>query len=147
MSGHDSIRILVIEDDDPVRQMLDRALRTDGYDVVSLADVPGQANGSLGKVDLVVTNARMPDLSGEDLIREIHLHWPGVPILHLDDLTRPLSSSMPTHVPSLMKPFSIESLLLAVEHLTTRESSAGKRDAPADGSDIAVLNQDSQPVR
>jgi hypothetical protein len=33
---------------------------------------------------------------------------------------------MPIHVPSLMKPFSIESLLLAVEHLTTRESPAGE---------------------
>ena len=126
MASHDSIRILVIEDDDPVRQMLDRALRTDGYDVVSLPDIPGQLNGSLGQVDLVVTNARSPHLSGEDLITGIHRHWPGVPILHLDDLTRPLSSSMPTHVPSLMKPFSIESLLLAVEHLTTRGSLNGE---------------------
>lgn len=122
MPGHDRIRILVIEDDDPVRQLLDRALRTDGYEVVSLGEFPGQPNGAPGKVDLVVTNARTPYLSGEDLISEIHRHWPGVPILHLDDLTRPLSSSMPTHVPSLMKPFSIESLLLAVEHLTTRRN-------------------------
>jgi DNA-binding response OmpR family regulator len=126
MASHNSIRILVIEDDDPVRQMLDRALRTDGYDVVSLADIPVHPNGLLGRVDLVVTNARMPYLSGDDLIGEIHRHWPGVPILHLDDLTRPLSSSMPIHVPSLMKPFSIESLLLAVEHLTTRGSPAGE---------------------
>jgi DNA-binding response OmpR family regulator len=116
MTAGRTIRILLIEDDAAVRRMLERALSLADYQVVCL-DQPEAMDGK--RFDLIVTNTRVPYLSGKELVDEIHRDWPGIPILHLDDLTRPLSAALPSGVPSLMKPFSIESLLLAVEHLTS----------------------------
>jgi DNA-binding response OmpR family regulator len=125
MTGNRTIRILLIEDDAAVRRMLARALSMAGYEVVSPSEQQGDgANGK--QFDLIVTNTRVPYLSGKELVEEIHRDWPGIPILHLDDLTRPLSAALPSGVPSLMKPFSVESLLLAVEHLTSNRDRPGR---------------------
>jgi DNA-binding response OmpR family regulator len=118
MSADRTRRILVVDDEPAVRAMVARALREEGYEVVGVGD--GQAGLTAAETadvsyDLVVTNSYMPHLSGEQLIAELRRLYPGLPILHLDDLSRP--SELPDDIPNLTKPFSLDRLIQAVRGL------------------------------
>jgi two-component system, cell cycle sensor histidine kinase and response regulator CckA len=109
-------RVLVVDDEPAIRDLLVRALGMAGYDVVAVAD--GEAglvaarNAEL-PYDLVVTNSYMPSLSGEELIGHLRNLYPGLPILHLQDLVHPIGPNA-SSVPTLYQPFSIDALLEAV---------------------------------
>jgi hypothetical protein len=62
----------------------------------------------------------MPHLSGEELVDELRRRFPGLPILHLDDLSRPIGAKLPPDVPNLAEPFNVDSLLSVVAHLLNR---------------------------
>jgi DNA-binding response OmpR family regulator len=108
-------RVLVVDDEPAIRDLLVRALGMAGYDVVAVAD--GEAgliaarNAEL-PYDLVVTNSYMPSLSGEELIGQLRNLYPGLPILHLQDLAHPIGPNARS-VPTLYQPFSIDALLEA----------------------------------
>jgi DNA-binding response OmpR family regulator len=59
------VRILVVDDDHAVRRSIDRALRLEGYDVVT---VPSGGEGleamALTPVDAVILDLGLPDLDG-----------------------------------------------------------------------------------
>jgi two-component system, cell cycle sensor histidine kinase and response regulator CckA len=109
-------RVLVVDDEPAIRDLLVRALGMAGYDVVAVAD--GEAgliaarNAEL-PYDLVVTNSYMPSLSGEELIGQLRNLYPGLPILHLQDLAHPIGPNA-SSVRTLYKPFGIDALLQAV---------------------------------
>jgi len=74
--------ILVVDDDEPVRVMLARLLRTRGYTTVLAANA-AEARRVLGgsEPDLVITDIVMPGESGIDLRRWIAGESPGLPVL------------------------------------------------------------------
>jgi DNA-binding response OmpR family regulator len=113
-------RILIVEDDSGVRRVLTRALVDAGYDVVAMED--GQAGWDAARTadapyHLVVTNNRMPHMSGTELVGHLREQFPGIPVLHLDDLSHPRPSALPADVPSLYKPFSVARLVDEVGRL------------------------------
>ena len=65
--------VLVADDDRAIRMVLDRALTGEGY------EVRATDNGSTlwswveaGEGDIVITDVRMPDVNGLDLVPQIH---------------------------------------------------------------------------
>ena len=75
-------RVLVVDDEPSMRQMLSFALRREGYDV-STADDGRAALDAIrdGRFDLVVTDVRMPDVSGVELLREAKRLDPSLSII------------------------------------------------------------------
>ena len=75
--------LLVLEDDAPIRQRLVRALSTESQFDVREAESIGAARRLLRQVtpDLLMTDLRLPDGHGTDLIREVHRSTPKVEIL------------------------------------------------------------------
>ena len=70
--------ILVIDDEKNIREGLAMALEDEGYEVIT-AD-----NGKTGldialkdEVDLVITDLKMPEISGEEVLREVISKNPG----------------------------------------------------------------------
>src|SRR5215216_2050181 len=63
-----SPRILVVDDEQPVQQLLDRTLRSEGYDVVPALDGE-QALDEISKqpFDLVMLDVMLPKLDGLEL--------------------------------------------------------------------------------
>jgi len=113
-------RLLVVDDERTVRHMLERVLTAEGYEIVGLEDGAAgltAASTAEGLFDLVITNNYMPHRSGEELVAELRGRFPGLPILHLDDLSRPIGAKLPPGVPSIPKPFNIDSLLTVVTYL------------------------------
>jgi DNA-binding NtrC family response regulator len=111
--------ILVVDDDDSVRGFVRRVLEDCG-DRVALAlhayqalDILSQVNGA---VRLVLTDVRMPGLSGVELLQRVRSRWPEVPCLCMTGYAEEhetLAALMPP-CPLLRKPFSMLELETAV---------------------------------
>lgn len=69
--------VLVVDDEDAVRSMLQAALLRDEYDIVS-AISPEDALRKLGVLtfEVVITDLRFPGIDGIHLLREIQRRWP-----------------------------------------------------------------------
>jgi DNA-binding response OmpR family regulator len=78
-----SPRILVVDDEQPVQQLLDRTLRSEGYDVVPALDGE-QALDEIAKqpFDLVMLDVMLPKLDGFEVCRRVRAHS-SVPIIML----------------------------------------------------------------
>ena len=77
-------RILVADDEKNIRQGLAAALELDGHEVALAADGEEALKiFSRGDIDLVLSDLRMPGLSGEELIEKIQSETPGTPVIVL----------------------------------------------------------------
>jgi two-component system nitrogen regulation response regulator NtrX len=109
-------RILIVDDEPGLRRTLERALTSQHYDVVAVAD-PNSAYQMLSEttVDLVLLDLRLPQIGGDTLYLAIIRQWP-----RLRDRVILMSGdpwSEQAHWPQellrcpvLAKPFSLESL-------------------------------------
>lgn len=75
-------RILVVDDEQIVRDLTVQVLERAGYDVVSV-DGSQRALELVDRedVDLVVSDVVMPGLSGVELLDEIRVRWPDLPVV------------------------------------------------------------------
>ncbi|MEW6566075.1 MAG: sigma-54 dependent transcriptional regulator [Spirochaetota bacterium] len=77
-------KLLVVDDEKNIREGLAAALQLEGHDVVVAADGDeAYKRFQKGDIDLVITDLRMPGLSGEELLRKINTESPGVPVIVL----------------------------------------------------------------
>jgi DNA-binding response OmpR family regulator len=78
-------RLLFVDDDNLVRELLGEALQHHGYDVVQAEDAKAAlawlATGQ--PVDLMITDFAMPDMNGLELIAEVLPSRPDLPIFLL----------------------------------------------------------------
>jgi DNA-binding response OmpR family regulator len=120
-------RILIVDDEGPIRALVERALREEGYDVVAVGDGVAGLDAVLTAVDpydLVITNNCMPRMEGNELIARIRAARPGLPILHLDDGSDPPDLHLPADIPNITKPFSMETLVSQIEEMLPRGDSS-----------------------
>ncbi len=108
------LKVLVIDDDPPIRKLLRMGLTTQGYDILDAT------NGKMGlellsqKPDLIILDLGLPDVNGLDLLSEIRERNERVPIVVLssrDDenaKVRALDFGADDYV---TKPFGMEELL------------------------------------
>jgi two-component system response regulator PilR (NtrC family) len=72
-------RVLVVDDERSMRELLSIVLRRDGYDVLVAAD--GKAAVEILKrerLDVLITDIRMPEMTGVDVLREAKTIDPGI---------------------------------------------------------------------
>jgi DNA-binding NtrC family response regulator len=112
--------ILVVEDDETVREFVRVALELAGYAVVTAAD-GGQGLAEYmtnpDRYDLLLSDVVMPNQTGPELVEIIRGIRPGVRVLFMSAYTGGTCSNpieMPPGVPLLEKPFGIDRLLQAV---------------------------------
>ena len=113
-------RILVVDDEQIVLELTVRVLERAGYDVVPVS-APERALELVdaGDLDLVVSDVVMPGLSGVDLLDEIRLRRPDLPVvLMTGGLPEPERTSEALRLGAtgiVYKPFSHAELRGAVE--------------------------------
>jgi DNA-binding NtrC family response regulator len=76
--------VFIVEDRDSLRRLMERALAQEGY-AVSTAAAAGEAVGRLAedRFDLVLTDLKLPDGSGLDVLRASREHQADVPVVVL----------------------------------------------------------------
>jgi CheY-like chemotaxis protein len=73
-------RILVVDDEDNLRDVLVEVLKRDGHEVDSAVDgTEGLRRAEGRRYDLVVTDLRMPGLEGPELYRALRRRYPDAP--------------------------------------------------------------------
>jgi CheY-like chemotaxis protein len=77
-------RILLAEDEDSLRELVARALKQDGHDVVSNCDGAAALEALMrddGRYDLLLTDIKMPIMDGIALALAASRDFPDMPIL------------------------------------------------------------------
>jgi len=76
--------ILVIDDEKNIRTGLATALELDGYEVLMASNgAEGLEIALHSDIDLVITDLRMPEVSGEEVLRRVTTETPGIPVIVL----------------------------------------------------------------
>ena len=113
-------RILVAEDDAPLRGHILRALAAGGHDTIATAD-GGEALDMLvrdnGRFDLLLTDIKMPVMDGIALALAVARDYPALPILLMTGYAdqRERASGLDALIKSVLgKPFTVADLNQAV---------------------------------
>ncbi len=117
--GSERQRIIVVEDQDAVRQMTARMLTAEGYEVAQARSVEEAkrflADG--GEVALVLSDVEMPGTGGRALARLLEHDPRSIPILFMSGYTNDsllLRGALPPNASFLAKPFTHASLRVAL---------------------------------
>lgn len=116
-------RILLVEDDVPLRQLMTRALGRMGHTVIECYDGVHALEclaGDWDSVDAVVLDYSMPRLNGTELAERLRAHRPELPLVFIsgygaDDL--PAEWRQAPHTAGLSKPFTPIRLAATVRRL------------------------------
>jgi DNA-binding response OmpR family regulator len=121
---NDAVRVLVVEDEQSLRDGIVDLLTGDGHQVTAVGDgVAGVEAGLRDPFDVVVLDLMLPRLDGMEVCRRLRSARPGMPILMLtargseDDKVRGLMEGADDYV---TKPFSARELLARVRVLGRR---------------------------
>lgn len=110
--------ILLVEDDDPVRELIGRALRANGFDVVAAASGEEALDLELDRhVDLLLSDVLLPNQNGFEVANQIHARSPHIPIVFMSgyyDQAVAEAAHLDISSTILQKPFAMADLL---EHL------------------------------
>ncbi|QYG92173.1 response regulator transcription factor [Iamia sp. SCSIO 61187] len=117
-------RLLLADDDDNLRSMLEAALRHHGYDVTAVAS-GREALAAAGETapDLIVLDVMMPDLDGFEVCRRLRSEGSRVPVVFLtardatEDKVRGLTLGGDDYV---VKPFSLDELVARTDAVLRR---------------------------
>jgi DNA-binding response OmpR family regulator len=141
------VRILVVEDDEEIAQVLQRSLRLEGYEVKLAGDgVQGLEEAHAFLPDLIVLDLGLPRLDGVDVAKRLRESGDEVPILILtarDALEARVEGLDVGADDYLVKPFERQELLARMRALLRRRPPRGM--APLRGGDL-MLNPDTHEV-
>ncbi len=143
-------RILVVDDEPGVRDMICDTLRLSGYEPFEAAD------GFLAlkwlrenSVDLIISDINMPNMDGYELLERLRAIGDETPALMLTargergDVTRGLRLGADDYV---TKPFGLEELMLRIAAILRRTIGSGEKSAEDIVCGPVVLNEDRHSV-
>ena len=124
-------RLLVVEDDDSIRETVGEALRVEGYEVLTCADGAQALSLLTGEpsqpVDLLVLDLMLPGLGGLDLCRELRRFNNNTPILVISARDSETDRVLGLEVGAddyLVKPFGLRELVARCRALLRRSQQA-----------------------
>ena len=141
------VRVLVVEDDEEIAQVLQRSLRMEGYEVKLAEDgVQGLEEAHAFLPDLIVLDLGLPRLDGVEVAKRLRDAGEQVPILILtarDALESRVEGLDVGADDYLVKPFERQELLARMRALLRRRPPRGM--APLRVGDL-MLNPDTHEV-
>ena len=114
MTDHASKKILIVDDEPEMRIALTEALKREGYQTDSAENAPDALHRLEGEeFDLVISDVKMPKMSGQELLREIKEQSPHTRVIMMTaygTIDNAVESMKQGAFDYLLKPFSIEIL-------------------------------------
>lgn len=147
-------RILIVDDDDEIRDLLEFDVRASGYFVDTAKDGMEGLNKALNNTyDLILLDVMMPKMNGFDVCKNIRQAKLAIPILMLtakgtiDDKTEGFDCGADDY---LVKPFDIQEVLLRIRVLLRRNQIVEDKTALSDevlkAGDIEIFPETLEAV-
>ena len=148
-------RILIVDDDDEIRDLLEFDVRASGYFVDTARDGMEGLNKALNNTyDLILLDVMMPKMNGFDVCKYIRQAKLAIPILMLtakgtiDDKTEGFDCGADDY---LVKPFDIQEVLLRIRVLLRRnqvfdEDKSALSDEVLNAGDIEIFPETLEAV-
>ncbi len=112
-------KILVIEDDEPVRDILRTFLEEKGFDtVVAPSGEEGLNALRVERPDLILTDLVMPGISGLDVLKQATASAPAVPVIVMTafgTVQNAVEAMRMGAFDYITKPFNLDELMIVVE--------------------------------
>ncbi|HZM75740.1 MAG TPA: response regulator transcription factor [Candidatus Limnocylindrales bacterium] len=153
MTWGTKVRVLVVDDEPSLAELLSMALRYEGWEVRSAGDgMSAVRTAREFRPDAIVLDMMLPDINGLEVLRRMRGDAPDVPVLFLtakdsvEDRVTGLTAGGDDYV---TKPFSLEEVVARLRSLMRRAKVWGRADR--DGSTLMVgdltMDEDSWEVR
>jgi two-component system OmpR family response regulator len=144
------IKVLVVDDEPVLAEMVAMALRYEGWTITTAVDGGAALTAAReDRPDAVLLDIMLPDMSGLDVLTELRQRQPGLPVLLLtakdavEDRIAGLTAGGDDYV---TKPFSIEEVILRLRGLLRRTGvSVDSHSAQIVVGDL-ILDEDSHEV-
>ncbi|HZZ49373.1 MAG TPA: response regulator transcription factor [Pseudonocardia sp.] len=144
------VRVLVVDDESTLTELLSMALRYEGWEVRTAGDgLTAVKVAREFRPDAVVLDIMLPDIDGLEVLRRVHTESPDVPVLFLtakdavEDRIAGLTAGGDDYV---SKPFSLEEVVARLRALMRRSGRSSVRaDAMLVVGDL-TLDEDSREV-
>ena len=146
-------RLLVVDDDEQIRELLTFDIAQSGYVVDSAKDgEEGLKKALENNYDLILLDVMMPKMNGYDVCKNIRLVKPNVPILMLtakgtiNDKTEGFDCGADDY---LVKPFDVQEVLLHIRALLRRSETASEQENSKEvlrAGDIEILPDSLETV-
>ncbi|WP_232549612.1 response regulator transcription factor [Propioniciclava soli] len=144
------IRVLTVDDEPSLTELLSMAMRYEGWDVTTAASGTGAVQAARdARPDAIVLDMMLPDFDGLEVMRRIRTEQPDVPVIFLtakdavDDRVQGLTAGGDDYV---TKPFSLEELIARLRGLLRRSGATTARPGPELVVGDLVLDEDSHEV-
>jgi two-component system cell cycle sensor histidine kinase/response regulator CckA len=117
MGGEHPRTILMIEDDEHVRQLAAAVLERDGFQVLQASDAPEAAEiwvRNSQTISLVLTDIVMPGWSGPEIAQELRTSRPGLKVIFTSGYDQQSVADQMKSVKGakfISKPYSVKALL------------------------------------
>jgi two-component system, OmpR family, response regulator len=145
------VRVLVVDDEPSLTELLSMALRYEGWDVQTSADgLAAVRTARSYRPDAVVLDVMLPDLDGLEVLRRMRADGSDVPVLFLtakdgvEDRIAGLTAGGDDYV---TKPFSLEEVVARLRGLVLRSGVLQSRDDALLAVGDLTMDEDSHEVR
>jgi two-component system KDP operon response regulator KdpE len=111
------LKVLVVDDEPPIRKLLRMGLGTQGYRVIEAADGKAALDLAREKPDLIILDLGLPDMQGLELLRTIRARDDSVPIVVLSSRDDEVAKVQALDLGAddyVTKPFGMEELLARI---------------------------------
>lgn len=144
------VRVLVVDDEAALSELLSMALRYEGWEVRSAEDGAGAVRSARDfRPDAVVLDVMLPDMDGLAVLGRLRRELPEVPVLFLtardavEDRIAGLTAGGDDYV---TKPFSLEEVVARLRGLIRRSGTAAVRSESLLAVGDLTLDEDSHEV-
>ncbi|MGD8976336.1 MAG: nitrogen regulation protein NR(I) [Gammaproteobacteria bacterium] len=126
------LEVWVVDDDEAIRWVLERALSGAGMDCSGFADAHGLRQAiQAGPPDVVITDIRMPDEDGLSLLDHLQESYPELPVIVVtahSDLDSTVAAYRGGAFEYLPKPFDVDEAVALVQRAARHGGGAGDAD-------------------
>jgi signal transduction histidine kinase/ActR/RegA family two-component response regulator len=115
--------VMLVEDDDGIREMIETILTHQGYQVLSAVAGPdclGMLEGAGDSVDLLLTDIIMPGMNGRELYAEVMKKHPGMKVIYMSGYSADVLAAHGAvfdGINFIQKPFTIQSVCSKVRQV------------------------------
>lgn len=149
-SDRTPVRVLVVDDEAPLAELLSMALRYEGWEVRSAGDGAGAVRTARDfRPDAVILDVMLPDMDGLAVLGRLRRELSDVPVLFLtardsvEDRIAGLTAGGDDYV---TKPFSLEEVVARLRGLIRRSGTASVRSESTLVVGDLILDEDSHEV-